>query len=335
MATHHVVRPDEVDAFETCRRQWDFHSRERQSLERVAPATIERALRDALDVWYFPGMWGFGRAVVNPLAREAFARAVGDRSSLDPIEAEAIEHGESLLDRYFAWAAERDTFTPIRTDAEIDVLVPTVDSDDLGLVAADGRGVRFRARPDLVVTADNGDLWLVEHRFVKGDWPPENVLRLDPWSATYCWAWASFELGMEIEGTIYNQVRVAAPSWPTVPGSLEELDRPTAALDDPDELFRRTATKRSLDERLAARERLVRLAIAMTDPEASVDPSPAPARCTRCAFLEPCAAIEAGEDPGPLLDVDFRQRPPERLPGRVGHPTWSIGRGARPPELGA
>lgn len=87
------VWPSDFEAFRRCRRAWDLGSPARQGYElrRAAEALdVAAAVRDALDVWYFPGMWQWQRAVVRPLAMQAFYRAMRDqtpgRSDLPPGE---------------------------------------------------------------------------------------------------------------------------------------------------------------------------------------------------------------------------------------------------------
>ncbi|HET8787702.1 MAG TPA: hypothetical protein VFO47_03020, partial [Actinomycetes bacterium] len=72
--------PADRGAFKRCRRQWDFGARERQNLEpveAVAGPDLELAVRDALAVYYFPGMWDWQRSVVLPLVVQGLARSAG------------------------------------------------------------------------------------------------------------------------------------------------------------------------------------------------------------------------------------------------------------------
>ena len=66
-----VVTPADRASFRRCRRQWDFGAAARQNLEPVRPPAapdLDRALRDALAVYYYPGMWDWDRAVRLPVA---------------------------------------------------------------------------------------------------------------------------------------------------------------------------------------------------------------------------------------------------------------------------
>ena len=72
-------------AFKRCRRAWDLGATERQNREPVEPPrTLDfaAALREALAVYYFPGMWAWDRSIVRPLAVEAYLDAVRRQQAL-------------------------------------------------------------------------------------------------------------------------------------------------------------------------------------------------------------------------------------------------------------
>src|ERR1700685_848623 len=74
-----VLTPADRMAFKTCRRAWDLAARERRNLEPIAgigSLDVDRAIRDALAVYYFPGMWDWARAVVVPLVAQALDKAL-------------------------------------------------------------------------------------------------------------------------------------------------------------------------------------------------------------------------------------------------------------------
>jgi hypothetical protein len=81
-----VITAAERASFQRCRRQWDFGSGNRQDLEpldRPAGPDLDRALRDALAVYYFPGMWDWDRGVRLPLVGQELERALA-RQRADP-----------------------------------------------------------------------------------------------------------------------------------------------------------------------------------------------------------------------------------------------------------
>ncbi|MEN3336038.1 MAG: hypothetical protein V7641_5403 [Blastocatellia bacterium] len=98
----------------------------RQNYEPLKPTKVfnfNRAIRDALAVYYFPGMWEWNREIVLPLAREGFFKSMQqqrdryvEHGKLTAEEEhewnDRLELGEIMLNRYFAWAAARDRFSP-------------------------------------------------------------------------------------------------------------------------------------------------------------------------------------------------------------------------------
>ncbi len=336
-AMYHIVRPWESQLFRQCRRAWDLSARERQDLEPVAPVRVfdfDEALHDALDVYYFPGMWDWDRAIVRPLAVKAFVKsmraqraAYAEHRDLSEVQQQEwerqVELGGAMLERYFRWAPQADRFDPLMVATQFDITIPPDPaSPDEGLSASDGRGVWYRVRIDMVVADEHELYWLVEHRSVDGEWPDLDALLLDEPSLTRSWAWELGFLG-KIEGTIHNELRRFPPGAGA--GAAEEMQ--TRALDGPtglikqqsNEFFRRTQIPRSpaqlarrgLDVALQTRE--------MTGPSPLLYPNPAPGHCTRCAYREPCLAMSLGVDAGPILETSYRKRTAEDFqPGRLG-----------------
>ena len=70
----HNIRAADRAAFKRCRRAWDLGSRNRQNHEPIDPrrtVDLDRAVHDALAVYYFPGMWEWNRSIVQSLAHQA------------------------------------------------------------------------------------------------------------------------------------------------------------------------------------------------------------------------------------------------------------------------
>jgi hypothetical protein len=64
VSVNYVTRPRENRLFRRCRRAWDLSARERQDYELIEPPQVfdfGEAIHDALDVYYFPGMWEWNR----------------------------------------------------------------------------------------------------------------------------------------------------------------------------------------------------------------------------------------------------------------------------------
>jgi hypothetical protein len=370
MSLHHVIPAEDRAAFLDCRRAWDFSARERGNRELARPAEaldLHRAIRDALAVYYFPGMWDWAPAIVLPLVRKAFAGSVGTQraeylaahghSELPPAVADAAaaraELGLATLEAYLGWAPEADELAPVQVVLEVDVQVPSRGEPDREL-AVGQRPVRYRDRIDmLVMDADNG-YWMVEHRFVHGPWPDVDALLRDDRCLSWCWAWQQDNPGREVVGTIYNEIRVGDPVVtppPRGPRSTVAQHRSDPS-PDPDALapygtlaaeydlriqlgdgFRRVHVPRSRAETTAFGERLADQLTEMIDPGTACYPNPATARCGQCAFRPPCLAVDRGGDAAALLAEHYRARTHDPKPGTLGARTWSTGRGAAPPPL--
>lgn len=309
-----IVRSEDRESFKSCRRAWDFGSSARQNLEpkSAKPAAgVEAALREALAVHYFPGMWSWQRDVVEPLAVAALRRVIDEPP-------DRVAAAEALLARYFAWARALDRFQPIRVATEFEVHVPDPRAagpaapPERSLVGPDGEAVRFRSVIDVLVQDEFEKYWLVEHRIGRRALAGPSELRLDEASAARCWAWESFFLGMEIRGTIFNQIRLDAENG---------------------EEFRRTELPRERSEIEARRAQTALEILDMFDPDVRIYPNPGPERCAVCDFRRPCVAMMEGADPGPFVVAEFRRRAELVTTPRLGRETWPSNRAAAPARL--
>jgi PD-(D/E)XK nuclease superfamily len=213
----YVTSATERASFKRCRRQWDFGAGTRQDLEpldRPVRPDLDRAVRDALAVYYFPGMWDWDRSVRLPLVAQELERALTrqrERSGRDAglaVWQEALEAGRVLVDRYARWAATADRFSPVlvETDFEVNVLDPV--RPEAGLVTAAGETIRYAGRIDLMAVDAHDEYWIVRHRVTEAGWTPTGQLVADEEALAACWAWEQFYLGMAITGTVYNELRL-------------------------------------------------------------------------------------------------------------------------------
>lgn len=347
-----VITPADRQSFKRCRRAWDLGSRLRQSWEPdtdVVEADLGEAVRAALAVWYFPGMWEWDRAIVRPLALAAYHRVVADWPE---DHTDVAAHGERLLGRYFDWAPSVDRFTPIRVETDFEVSIPDPTDPVRDLAAPDGAAVHFAGRIELLVIDAFNSYWLVDHIIGDG-WADVDALVLDEAGAAFTWAWERFFLGMEIAGVVYNELRTDADltadmvvTPPVGPGSIASVghrrmyvrsDRagvPEITREGND-VFRRTRVSRGLVEMERVRHNLSLEARDMTGAGLAVYPSPSWDVCSTCRFRPPCIALNTGVDAEAVLAGGYRHRPPvEEREGRLGGITWSMGRGARPPKFG-
>jgi hypothetical protein len=297
----YVVTPEDRAWFERCRRAWDLGALGRQGLElatpAVEPAGAVPALRDALAVHYFPGMWAWERSIVEPLVLAAFDRRHGP------------DRARSVLERFQQWALDHDLFTPLRVEVDVDVRVPDPTRADEELVARRGRAVHYRDRIDAVVADDDDRHWIGQHRVVAA-FAPEDELVLDERGVLACWAWERFQLAETVEGTMYTELQLDPPA------------------------FRRTTIARTRAEKDDAAARLGWAVLEMLHPDLVIQPTPAWTHCATCAFRTPCIAMNRGGPAEALLRVGYRERPPDVLEeGRLGGVSWGLGRGAAPPRL--
>jgi hypothetical protein len=364
--------PADRAAFKRCRRQWDFGARERQNLEPVEAATapdLDLAVRDALAVYYFPGMWDWPRSVVLPLVLQGLARSAGHRSGAGGQAA-----AEAMLRRYFDWAPGVDRFSPIRVECAFEVNLPDPAGEGRELVLDDGRPIRYQGRVDLLAGDEHDRYWVVSHRVVDRFGAADDLL-LDEELVAACWAMERSYPGMRIAGTVHNEIRRAnlpvgmdqppPKAAPRIslrrrlrrrrPRGLPQHEAsgggralpyarrgirlappdPAVMTSQGDGEFRRTRILRDPAEVAAMGARLAVEALDMVDPGLRLYPQPAPEHCGSCQFVAPCLTLERGGDVRVVLETAYRDRGPERVePGRLGSATWGTGRGAAPPRFG-
>jgi len=332
---YHVIRPWESRLFRQCRRAWDFSARERQDYELAEPLRVvdfDEAIHEAMDVYYFPGMWDWNRAIVRPVAVQGFVKsmrkqraAYAERRELTPEQeqqwAQQLELGTEMLQRYFSWALHADRFTSVQVATLFDVTIPNPDRPQDGLLTPDGRGIWFRVRLDTVIVDEHENSWLVEHRLVD-EWGELDELVLDEQSLTRAWAWELAFLG-KMSGTIINELRM--PPAGVELGPADAMD--VRALQGPSGLIkqeyndhvRRTQIPRGSAE-LADRGLAVAYEVReMTDPGLSLYPNPSPDKCGSCHYRRPCQAMSAGGDPAVILESAYRKRTVEDFePGKLG-----------------
>jgi hypothetical protein len=234
------VRPWDREWFKRCRRAWDLGSRTRHNLEPLSTSwsfrlDLDRALRDALAVYYFPGMWEWDRNVVLPLAFQAFSKAITTQrekheatAPLTPEERENWErqltYGKELLEQYITWAPTVDRFWPVRVETDFDAQIPDFRNPGHDLVAG-GRAIHYQGRIDMLVVDEHDAYWIVRHRLAPEGFPDLDLLFLDDEQVAACWAWELFYLGMRIAGTIHNEFRLGGAP----PDPAEPVRRPRAS----------------------------------------------------------------------------------------------------------
>ncbi|MDQ3886830.1 MAG: hypothetical protein M3308_07470 [Actinomycetota bacterium] len=337
MSVHYMTRPWENRLFRQCRRAWDLGARERQNYEPAEPARVfnlDEAMREALEVYYFPGMWEWNRGIVRPLTLQAFQKSMRKQratyiqhrelsSEQEQEWAEHLELGNGILERYFEWAPQIDRFHPLQVATQFDITVPDLQNPDVGLTTPDGRGIQYRLRIDMVVMDEHELCWLAEHRVVSDvAWQDIDQLLLDEQSLTRSWAWQLSFL-TRLEGTIHNELRVGVPfeqGSPTGEPEVQALPGPHGIITQHHSaFFRRTQIPRGA---LELEQRGIAVALEMqdmTNPALRVYPNPSVEHCSGCVYRAPCLAMTQGLDEKPVLEASYRKRVSEDFElGRLG-----------------
>jgi len=336
------VSAQERATFKRCRRQWDFGSVHRQRLETLEPAPLDlnQAVRDALAVYYYPGMWDWQSAIVLPLVRKAFKRSIAAAPPSVQRMAD-LDLGTELLERYFEWAPSIDDFGPLKIETDVEALVPDIREPDRALLCEDGRRVLYTERVAMVAADVADEYWVVVHSVVP-EWPDIESLLLDEAAIAACWAWEQTYLGMDVAGTIHNELLRTPPealgpaptetrtgragrggysqNEPSGGGrSLPQTQRPARLEGRPvtaqrveQEIagpVRRTRIRRSRAESETAVEQIGVELLDMLAPDLALYPTPSPKHCPDCWFVAPCLAMTDGTDPTLDLASRFRQGP--------------------------
>jgi hypothetical protein len=336
------VSAQERAAFKRCRRQWDFGSAQRQNLQAVGPSPVDlnQAIRGALAVYYYPGMWDWESHIVLPLVRKAFMRTMA-AAAPSPQRTEDVDLGTDLLERYFAWAPSVDDFSPLKIETDVEALVPDIREPDRGLLTGDGLAVLYAERIALLAVDAADEYWVVTHQVVR-EWQDLESMLLDEAMVAACWAWEQTYLGMEIAGTIHNEIRRAGPdvlaqvpaqtrtgrpgrgghdqNEPSGGGrSIPQLQRPARresrpVIEDRVEqetagVLRRTRIRRSRPEIETTRMQIGAEVLEMLDPDLRLYPTPSAQHCPRCVFVAPCLTMIEGADPVLELASRFRRGP--------------------------
>jgi hypothetical protein len=337
------VSAEERAMFKRCRRQWDLGSPHRQNLRAIdhAPSDFDRAVKDALALYYFPGMWDWHSDIVLPLVGKAFMRTM----AASPQSTAEVDRGIDLLEQYFAWAPSVDDFCPLKIETDVEALVPDVREPERGLVTQTGERVLYTDRVAMLALDGADECWVVVHDVV-AEWRDTETLLLDEAAVAACWAWEQTFLGIDLAGTIHNEILRTAPapapapaesvptrtgtgrpgrggysqneasgggrSIPQLPRSERVNSRPASedrVKQETAGVLRRTRIRRSRSEIETSRQQVGTEVLAMLDPALAVYPTPSAAHCPRCVFRAPCLTMTVGGDPAPELAARFAPGP--------------------------
>ncbi|WP_405161027.1 hypothetical protein OG203_32310 [Nocardia sp. NBC_01499] len=316
-------------------------------------------MRDALAVYYFPGMWDWDANIVLPLVIKALDDSLGrQRETIGgdkPDWQATLDRAHLLLERYFAWAPTVDRFSPIRVETDFDAIVPDPADPERGLIGPSGGGIHYTGRIDLLAIDEYDRYWVVRHRVTDEPFPATEQLVLEEDSLMACWAWGRFYDGMQVAGTIYNELSTQGGERKPVPserrrGGIPQHEpsgggrgvssprriyvkgRPAETTDrigqSEGDGLRRTAIRRTPAEIHAAGAQLVEEMSDMFRSDIHLYPNPTPANCSACAFTAPCLAVHEDREVEPILDAEYRRRPAVEIDrGRLGGTPFGVGRG--------
>jgi hypothetical protein len=347
------ISPEDRRRFKRCRRQWDFASPNRRDLEPAEAHQREglaAAFRDSLAVYYYPGTWDWQHELKQSLVHKAMRRSLQDAD-----RGSDFERATALIDFYDACATTVDDFAPVKISHDVTALVCDPTAPEEGLLTAAGSGITYACRVDLLAVDAADEYWVVRHQIVD-QWRSVEELVLDEELTAACWAWEQDYIGMEIAGTVHNEIRLDAsvdgPAVPVMAAPVAQHEpsgggrsipqhvrtafgrsRPTGARVEQRTagMVRRTRIRRSRDEIAAAGTLIATEVIEMSDAPV-IYPSPGP-HCSACDFRSPCMSMVEGADPQPLLAMYFRRRGEGTVSKpRLGQATWGFGRGAAPPD---
>ena len=280
------------------------------------------------EAYYEPSTWG-NEGLMRENARQAFLlsiKQVETKVKMGPLEfEETFEEqkvlGLGMLDYYFLWAPKNDKFKPLRVEVEFEVPIP-------GLF-----DTVYQGRIDMIAEDEYG-YWIVDHKtaaqFGATDW-----LRLDDQCSSYAWA-AKQQLGLDIRGVLYNEVRKKVPRKPNVLrngtlsvaknqdttyetylATIKELGyKPSAYTgileylqDAPKQFVRRTKVQYGKETLPLVEKRIRAESIEMLN-DPAIYPTPSRFNCAGCSFYEPCLALHEGRDEEIILDALFEKRKP-------------------------
>ena len=321
-----AIRTSDRGYFKKCRQLWDLTSRIRQDwepIQRYPAFDFGTAIHAGLEAYYKPETWGdlpTMRSNACAAFRESFA-ALQKIVKVGDLEFELrfqddIQLGIDMLEYYFTWAPKQDHFKPVFTEIEFEVPIP-------------GLGVPYQGRIDLVVEDEYG-YWIADHKSCKqfGD---SSWLALDDQCSSYAWSLRQ-QLGLEIRGVIYNQLRKKPPAPPKLlkNGTFSVNRQQDTSFEvylrtlrqhgidphyyrdillylkrNPKEYVRRTKISYNNDILDKVSERIQKEARDMIDPDIQIYPSPSPINCNGCRFFAPCLQIQEGREP--VMDM-YEQR---------------------------
>jgi len=308
------IRTSERTTFKKCRRLWDFTSANRLNLQ---PTTEDNNLYFGSAVHAGLEQFHLNQEKDIP-ARKSIAIVAAleylEENRGDMLDDEDFENltdlARGMLNYYAAYAEKYDRFKVLEVEKKFEIPLYQL---------SNGEWVYYEGKIDLIVEFD-GEIFIVDHK-TAARLDDLSFLDVDTQISSYCWA--ARQLGYDVSGFMYNELRKAYPSKPRVlkGGKLsKDKSQPTSyelyleAIDEynlPEsdyadfldwlkenepEFIRRTfvyRTPRELDIQYQyilneSREML-------NDP--TIYPNPNKMNCNNCKFFGPCLELNEGSDP--------------------------------------
>jgi RecB family exonuclease len=202
-----TISHSQLRSYRHCQQQWDYRYRQLLIPKREGrPLRFGNWVHTALQSHYRGENWRTGHeeylAEYNALFDEE--RLELDRgSSRSKGPWEPLPNQVERVVRSYLWYYRNDGWKAIAVEVPfaMEVTLP------------DGRHVIIKGRIDLVVQDRNGRYWVVDHKTTT-DIPPETAFHsMDPQLIIYPLA-VEREMGLVVEGVIYNYIESKAPSLP-------------------------------------------------------------------------------------------------------------------------
>ncbi len=325
----------EMRSFGDCRKAWDY--RYRQNLEPVREGGEVRV-----------------KKLIGEAGHAALKSYYEGQRSLSDLNIRGEEGGRLLkkvnndlhlwrsfeVERQDLWPEEEERYeTVTQLVTEIMIRYHELYQEDRWEVVAieqhfeiklPGVRRRFVGYWDLIIKDANGLYWVVDHKWTNR-FRNEADLEMDLQIGGY--EWAANHLGLEIVGTIYNQIKPMLPAEPELLQSGKGLRQSeittdyatyAAALDrhgfphgpyekfleklKGKEFFRRTYINRTPEESVSFYQDMLLRAREMNKKGVPVYRTPNPMNCPNCPFLALCSEESRGREGSVIAELEYQPR---------------------------
>lgn len=361
----HEIHTSERRSFRACRRRWHWLFMENYYPTMTAkPLDFGTAYHKAMEVFYEPKSWDWDAEVRAQLAIKAFVDKTNDQrkvflknmpegqymdSEVQEDFDERVELGKGMIRYHLERVSPREDghWKPVRVEIAFQVpIMHPVTGEPLTCSHPTcrhpaGAPVVYAGRMDALGQDIHGDYWVIDWKTARTLTTNEEFLQLDDQVGSY--PWACRELGLDVRGFIYHEMRKGYPQPPTrnkvqrlgcwfsknkqqttsyemyletvkaedteayeagrYDDMLEWLQNEGATL-----YYQRFQIMKSDYELDQIGINIGWEALEMIDPSLSIYPSAGRFSCTTCAFRQPCLGKNMGEDYVYTLNTLFERR---------------------------